>query len=128
MKHAKHNGTAYDETHDDMLEAHRLLRKGTDASLAVAPVGFGARMVATGYARLAPLYDAWLDAIEFIPKPEHAALPLDPAPLTVELRLKEVTNFSIGHAGPDDAITLGWQTPLGRMELALYDDDPDPGE
>ena len=122
MKHTKHNQPTSDVTHDDMREAHRLLRKGTDASLAVAPIGFGARIVSAGYARLAAIYDAWLDAIEFIPKSVHAALPLDPTPLTVELKLKEVTNLSIGHAGEDDALTLAWQTPLGHMELALYDD------
>lgn len=128
MKHTKSSEPIFDEMHEDMREAHRLLHKGTDASLAVAPVGFGARMVSTGHARLADIYDVWLDAIKFIPKPVHAALPSDPAPLTVELTLKDATNFSIGHAGADDALTLGWQTPLGRMELALYDDAPDPGE
>jgi hypothetical protein len=128
MKRTKHVDPAIEEQRDDMRDAHRLLRKATYATLAISPVGFSARIVVTGQASLSDDLDAWLNGIAFAPKPMYASLPPFPAPLTIELKLKDAMNLSIGAGGEDDALTLSWDTPLGRMELALYDTDNDPGD
>ena len=50
---------------NEMHEAHRLLRQGTGATLAITPPGFPGRIVWTGYTRLADVedpYGRWLQA------------------------------------------------------------------
>jgi hypothetical protein len=110
---------------DEMHEAHRLLRQGTGATLAITVSGFPGRIVWTGYARLADVADRTVDNVNFVPQPARASAPSFPALTTIELRLKEAAAVSVDDNAEYGGLALHWQSPFGRMELALYDREPD---
>lgn len=110
---------------DYMHEAHRLLRRGAGATLAITPPGFPGRIVWTGHARLADAQDRTVDDVHFVPQRAAASTPHYPAPTTVELKLKEAAALSIDDGAEYGGVALHWQTPLGKMELAVYDSERD---